>query len=207
MARRRRACWGCPIGCGAAGAAGAILIADTGKINRGSRMLEQFEKLPPLLQNYKARHGQGTRQLCRWADAGRGVSVDIQPGGVVQDAVSDPPAISSRKRGGGREMVISRPAPAACLSAASLLTDRTSRAVKEAKLPAAARNHKGPALSAREASASPATKRAGLKPFMTLSTCLSPTAVTRQMLSPPSDRTRPFEQEGSGEPGWRTPHE
>ncbi len=144
----------------------------------------------------RGRHGQGTRQLCRGADAGRGVSVDVQPGGLVQGAVSAPPAISSSSRGGGREMVMRRLSPAARLSAASLRTDRTSRAAKETRLPTAARNHKGPALSAREASASPARNRNGLQPFMALSTCLSLVALPGQMLPPASDKTR-----AAGRPG------
>jgi hypothetical protein len=86
-------------------------------------------------------------------------------------------------------MVMRCSSPPARLSAASLLTERTNRVVNEAKLPTAARNQKGPALSAREASANPAMNSAGLKPFMAFSTCLSSNVVPEQMLAPPSDKS------------------
>jgi hypothetical protein len=106
----------------------------------------------------------------------------------VQDALSAPPALSSRWRGGGREMVM-RSSLAARPSPASLLTERMSRAAKEARLAPAARSQKGPALSAREAKASPVTNSNGLNPFMSLPACFSMPFVTGVMLAPASDRT------------------
>jgi hypothetical protein len=86
-------------------------------------------------------------------------------------------------------MVMPRSSLAARPSPASLLTERTSRAVKEAKLAPAARNQKGPALSAREASASPITNNTGLSPFMSLPACLSLSFITGAMLASSSDKT------------------
>jgi hypothetical protein len=86
-------------------------------------------------------------------------------------------------------MVMRRLSSASRLPAASLLTARTSKAAKQAKLPAAARNQKGPELSAREASASPATNSIGLQPVISLSTCLSFEFAHVEMLSPPSDKS------------------
>jgi hypothetical protein len=85
-------------------------------------------------------------------------------------------------------MVISRLSLAAVLSRASLLTDRTRRARKEAKLPSAARNQNVPVLSAMEARMIPAIKSAGFRPFMTLPTCLSLSIVPGAMLASPSDK-------------------
>ena len=79
---------------------------------------------------------------------------------------------------------------AAALSAASFLTARMSRPAKEAKLPIAARNHRGPELSARAASMSPRIKSAGLDPFITTPTCLSSADVPAAMLAPGSDNKR-----------------
>ncbi len=86
-------------------------------------------------------------------------------------------------------MVISSPALSvvAVLSAASLLTDRMSRPAKEARLPIAARNHRGPELSAIAASVSPMTRSAGLIPLINYLTCLSSANVPVAMLAPPSD--------------------
>ena len=103
-------------------------------------------------------------------------------------ALSAPPALSSRKKGGGREMVMSLRSLAAALSAASLLTPRTSRARKEAQLPATARNHRGPELSAREASRSPTINSAGLNPLIVFLACLSPSIIIGAMLAPRSDK-------------------
>jgi len=75
-----------------------------------------------------------------------------------------------------------------CLCAASPLTDRTSSAAKEAKLPAAARIHSAPALSARDANSSPAMNSAGLMPFIAVTTRLSLVDAPDRMLAPPSDR-------------------
>ena len=97
-------------------------------------------------------------------------------------------------------MVISRLSGACRLAAASPRTDSTSRTVKERKLPAAARNQKGPALSAREASARPTVNSAGLNHFMDSSTCLSPVVYPREMLAPPSDKGRRGTCRGG--PGW-----
>ena len=66
-------------------------------------------------------------------------------------------------------------------------TQRMRRRAKAAKLPPAASNQAGPELSAREASMSPATSKAGLKPFIAYSTCLSSSAASKAMLAPPSD--------------------
>jgi len=87
-------------------------------------------------------------------------------------------------------MVISFPtlSVTAALSAASLLSDRMSRPAKEARLPIAARNHKGPELSANAASASPATRSAGLDPLIIVFTCLSSAYFPGAMLASPSDR-------------------
>ncbi len=137
----------------------------------------------------QGRHDQGTRQFCCRPDAGRGVSVDIQPGGFMQDAISSPPALSSKHRGGGREMVMVSPLSAARPSSASFLTHRMRRARKEEKLPAAARNQKGPELSAREANTNPATNNSGLGPFIAQPACHPGMAVTIGMLAPPSDKT------------------
>ena len=87
-------------------------------------------------------------------------------------------------------MVMSCLSTAYRLSAASPRTERTSRTVNDKKLPAAARNQNGPALSAREASARPAMNNAGLNPFINSSTCLSSFVYPRKMLAPPSDKGR-----------------
>jgi hypothetical protein len=100
-------------------------------------------------------------------------------------------------------MVIGLLSPAARLSAASPFTERTSRAAKEAKLPAAARNQKGPELSAREASTSPAANSAGLVPLIALPACLTLPSPTHAMLSPTSDKTRRREQPGAEKDAWR----
>lgn len=92
---------------------------------------------------------------------------------------------------------------AAALSAASLLTPRMSRTRKEAQLPIAARNHKGPELSAREASRSPEIKSAGLNPLIAVSTCLSLSIVPGAMLASPSDKKAGrLPPAGPGGPGW-----
>jgi hypothetical protein len=100
-------------------------------------------------------------------------------------------------------MVMPRLSLAARLSAASPFTDRMRRVRKEAQLPVAARNQKGPELSARVASASPAMNSAGLNPFIALPACLSLSVVTRAMLAPPSDKTRRSPTVGLGGPAWR----
>jgi hypothetical protein len=98
-------------------------------------------------------------------------------------------------------MVMSRLSPAYRLAATSLRTDRTSRAVKDRKLPAAASNQKGPALSAREARAKPDMNSAGLNHLINSSTCLSPVVSPDKMLSPPSDKGRRRGARRAG-PGW-----
>ena len=85
-------------------------------------------------------------------------------------------------------MVMLRSSLAACPFPASLFTERMSRAVKEARLAPAARSQKGPALSAREASASPLTNRTGLNPFISLPACLCPLFTTGAMLASTSDK-------------------
>jgi hypothetical protein len=87
-------------------------------------------------------------------------------------------------------MVMSRLSPAYRLAATSPRTDRTSRTVKDRKLPAAARNQKGLALSAREASARPAMNNVGLNHLIDSPTCLSLTIHPREILAPPSDNGR-----------------
>ena len=87
-------------------------------------------------------------------------------------------------------MVIALLFPAARLSAASPFTERTSRAAKEAKLPAAARNQNGPELSAIEASASPAANSTGLAPNIALPACLPLPSLSHALLAPASDKTR-----------------
>lgn len=87
-------------------------------------------------------------------------------------------------------MVMSRLSPAYRLAATSPRTDRTSRIVKDRKLPTAASNQKGPALSAREASARPDMNSVGLNHLIESSTCLSLTIYPREMLAPPSDNGR-----------------
>ena len=77
------------------------------------------------------------------------------------------------------------PAPRLCV--ASLLTESAKRAVNEARLPAAARNQRGPALSAREASTSPDTKSTALNPLMTFSNHLSLSVIPVPMLALASD--------------------
>ena len=96
-------------------------------------------------------------------------------------------------------MVISRLSGACRLSAASPRTDSTSRTEKDRKLPAAARNQKEPALSAREARTRPAMNNAGLVPFMDLFTCLSSTVCPLPMLAPPSDKDRRRDACGAGQ--------
>lgn len=135
----------------------------------------------------QGRRGQGTRHLWRRADAGGGVSVDIQPGDAVQDAFA-PPDLSPGYRRSGRDTAIRLLSPAPRLSAASPRTDSKSRAANAAKLPAAARNHTGPALSAREASTSPTVNSTALRPFIPLTAFLSPKDAPLQMLAPRSDK-------------------
>ena len=77
-------------------------------------------------------------------------------------------------------------AQAACLSGA-LLIDNTSRERKAVKLPAAARYHRGPELSARDASSSPVSKRTGLIPLMALLTSAVLTFDTGEMVASTSD--------------------
>jgi len=100
-------------------------------------------------------------------------------------------------------MVMPRSSLAARPSPASLLTERMSKVVKEARLPPAARNQKGPALSAREASASPATNNTGLNPFMYLPACLSLSFTTGAMLASGSDKTGRVAPAAPGEPASR----
>lgn len=73
-----------------------------------------------------------------------------------------------------------------CLSGA-LFMDRTSRERKAVKLPAAARYHKGPELSARDASSSPTSRRTGLIPLMALLTLAMFTFDTGEMVASTSD--------------------
>ena len=82
-----------------------------------------------------------------------------------------------------RSSLAARPSPA------SLLTERMSRAVKEARLAPAARSQKGPALSAREAKASPVTNNTGLNPFMSLPACFRMSCTTGAMLASGSDKS------------------
>lgn len=77
-------------------------------------------------------------------------------------------------------------AQAARLSGA-LLTDRMSRKRKAVKLPAAARYHKGPELSAMDASSSPTSRRTGLIPLMALLTLAMFTFNTGEMVASTSD--------------------
>ena len=76
---------------------------------------------------------------------------------------------------------------AAALTAASLLNARTSRPAKAARLPIAARNHRGPALSAKAARVSPSIKSAVLDPLMITLTCLSSADFPGAMLASTSD--------------------
>ncbi len=137
-------------------------------------------------------HGQGTRQLCRRPDAGRGISVDVQPGGVVQGAVPVLPAFSSRTKGGGRGMVTPCSSPTARLCAASPFTDRIKRDRKEAKLAPTAINQKGPELSAREANARPEMNSNGLNHLMLTPACLTISCTTGAMLTSASDKNVPL---------------
>lgn len=77
-------------------------------------------------------------------------------------------------------------AHAARLSGA-LLKDRMSRKRKTVKLPAAARYHKGPELSAKDASSSPTSRRTGLIPLMALLTPAMFTFDTGEMVASTSD--------------------
>ena len=77
-------------------------------------------------------------------------------------------------------------AQAARLSGA-LFIDRMIRKRKAVKLPAAARYHKGPELSAKDASSSPASRRTGLIPLMALLTPAVLTLDTSEMVASTSD--------------------
>ncbi len=146
----------------------------------------------------RCRRVQGTLQPCRRPDAGRGAAVDLRPGIAARGAVSVPPrgpreseaegvrmdmpstdamtrpfAVSDgtgEGRSAGASRVSGRGLCAAA-TASSSLTQITSRATKEARLPAAARTHAGPELSAREARRMPDRKRAVRKPFIFTPAC------------------------------------
>ena len=77
-------------------------------------------------------------------------------------------------------------AQTACFSGA-LLKDIMSRDVKAVKLPAAARYQSGPELSARDASSSPASSRAGLIHLMALLTPAMLIFDTGEMVASTSD--------------------
>jgi Class II Aldolase and Adducin N-terminal domain len=132
--------------------------------------------------------GQGTRQLCCRADAGRGVSMDFQPGGIMQDAILASSACSSGEKGSGRDMVTLRDLSSRRLSA-SLLTARASTAAKASPEPIAAMTRKTPVLSANEASRNPATSNIVLLPFIFLCTFQSGLSVSKGMLAPGSDKS------------------
>jgi len=88
-------------------------------------------------------------------------------------------------------MVTPCSSPASSRSPASLLTDTTKRARKEAKLAPAARNQKVPELSAREANTRPERNSNGLNPRISIPACLFVTIITEAMLTPASDITGP----------------
>jgi hypothetical protein len=73
-------------------------------------------------------------------------------------------------------------------SSRASLRDRTSRERKAVKLPAAARYQKGPELSARDASSSPARIKAGFIPFMALLKIAVFTCNTVEMVASASDK-------------------
>jgi len=77
-------------------------------------------------------------------------------------------------------------AQAARLSGA-LLIDNMSRERKAVKLPIAARYHRGPELSARDASSNPVSRRTGLIPLMALLTPAVLTLDTSEMVASTSD--------------------
>lgn len=141
---------------------------------------------------------QGTLHPCRWPDAGRGAAVDLRPGIVARGAVSVPPRgpreseaegvrmdmpstdamtrpfAASGGTGEGRSAEASRVSRrdlCAAATAVSSLTQITSRATKETRLPAAASSHAGPELSAREARSMPDRKRTVRKPFIFTPAC------------------------------------
>jgi len=137
--------------------------------------------------------GQGTRELRRGTDARRGVSVDVQPGGVLQDPLPMPPALPPGGKGGGSTMVMSRCCAGAVRPWGVLLSDRRNTPRKAAKLPAAARYQKGPELSARDADISPASMRSGLISLIALLTLAVFTLDTGEMVASASDKLRsPF---------------
>jgi hypothetical protein len=167
-------------------------------------MLEQFSRFGRqlFLQGVNSSHsgnmsvhagrGQGTRQFRCGPDVRIGLSVDFQPGSIVQDAFLPPPSISPRGRGGCREMVISlRCRSRAVLSLDSSRMERMSVSEKAATHPRAATIQTAPVLSAKEARISPITNSANLDLFISLLTFLFmfvPVVFAMHMLASGSDK-------------------
>lgn len=84
-------------------------------------------------------------------------------------------------------MVMSGCSTQAARPSGALLTDSMSRERKAVKLPAAARYHRGPELSARDASNSPVSRRTGLIPLMALLMPAMLTFSTGEMVASTSD--------------------
>lgn len=131
-------------------------------------------------------------------DAERGVSVGIQLAGVAQGAMSTPSSLSAREKGWRSGMVTACARRVPCRPRASALRQRTARARKDARLPAAARSQTGQELSAREASAIPATSSAVFVPLIFLPACILYHDLMPARVAPPSDTAFALEGEGLG---------
>ncbi len=120
--------------------------------------------------------------------------MDAQPWRLMQVPVSISPCRRWEAAGEGRNVAVStlRSRPICDTgAAAACLTQITSSAAKEAKLPAAASIHMGPVLSAMEARKMPATSKAVFFPFIFTPACSLSISPSRSRLTSPSDNPRP----------------